>query len=103
MSRSRVLNLYRRILQEGKSWVSREGDLAARQEEARYIIQEAQSRFRENRYLPSEQVDDAVREAELRLYYASHYGIPYERLHNVDPEYVPGVGSLKRPVFDDEE
>lgn len=74
--RLRVLHLYRQILRTARTWEGSE-------EERIYIQEEARIKFREN----SNEVDGKVstellQEAEERLEYGKHYGIPYPRLQH---------------------
>ncbi|CAL8468964.1 g8505 [Coccomyxa elongata] len=75
-TRSRVLSLYRRILRTSRTW-------QGGKEEREYIEREARSQFRRNAaaHDPAD-VDAMVQEAEQRLEYGLHYGIPYPRLHH---------------------
>ncbi|CAL5221105.1 g3238 [Coccomyxa viridis] len=69
-------------------------------EEQEYIRREAQKVFRENAAETSvERVEDMAREAETRLEYAVHYGIPYPRLHHA-PQF-PKRYVLEKPQMPD--
>jgi hypothetical protein len=75
-SAQRVVSLYRQILKQGKSW-------QGPKEEQTYIIEEARRLFRLNQEEQDRaQIDQQIREGELRLQYARQYQIPYPRLHH---------------------
>lgn len=89
-SRSRVLSLYKRILQTGKNW---EGTA----EDAQYIQKEAKKLFRRNSNLNDQkQIEEKIFEAETRLELGLHYKIPYPRPSNVGPETTTDTVKRKR-------
>lgn len=75
---SRALRLYRSILRAGSKW--------SNPAEAREVVSEARTLFRQNRSLTDpKEVAAKVFEAESRLELALHYGIAYPRHYNLPP------------------
>mmetsp|Transcript_21888 Transcript_21888/g.37266 ORF Transcript_21888/g.37266 Transcript_21888/m.37266 type:complete len:100 (-) Transcript_21888:19-318(-) len=66
----RARSVYRKLLRASKSW--------PHADEKPYIYSQLQ-RFRENKHLKGKDLEEALKDAELRIGVAEHYGIAYQR------------------------
>nr|CDS34942.1 LYR motif containing protein 1 [Hymenolepis microstoma]CUU98208.1 hypothetical transcript [Hymenolepis microstoma] len=82
--KTRVLDLYKRLMRLSKTWTSASGDAAQSAKEREYIKQEARTLFRSNAHLTdSKAIEAHILEGESRLELAIHYRNPYPRLSNL--------------------
>ncbi|GAU91231.1 hypothetical protein RvY_03531-1 [Ramazzottius varieornatus] len=85
-TRSRVLNLYRRILRVAKSWEAASHQVKDTGEERQYIKTEARHLFRKNSQITSPtEVEASILEGEARMEMGLHYRNPYPRISNMPP------------------
>ena len=84
MSKFQVLKLYRTLIKLSNTWTA---SLPINTHvERHYIRDETRRLFKENKNLKqTQEINDAVREAEARLYMAQHYNNPYPRPVNFPP------------------
>ncbi|XP_063078020.1 LYR motif containing protein 1 [Engraulis encrasicolus] len=86
VTRAEVLSLYRKIFRIARSWqATLQHDTEA---EKRYIVQEAQTLFRQNQKLTEqESIKKCIDECNARIEIGLHYRNPYPR-----PMYLPPMG-----------
>ncbi|CAH8862877.1 unnamed protein product [Trichobilharzia szidati] len=83
-TRSRVLSLYRQIFRLARVWNAQSGVKEDSIRESEYMKEEARTLFRQNAHLTDEEeIENHIKEAELRIELTLHYGTPYPRLINV--------------------
>lgn len=88
ITRTEVLCLYRRIFRIARSWQAQSGLADDTSTERRYIIQEAQTLFRQNQQLRArEAINKCIEECNARIEIGLHYRNPYPR-----PTYLPPMG-----------
>nr|CAH8860009.1 unnamed protein product [Trichobilharzia regenti] len=85
-TRSRVLSLYRQIFRLARVWNAQSGVKEDSIRESEYMKEEARTLFRQNAHLTDEEeIENHIKEAELRIELTLHYGTPYPRLINIPP------------------
>ncbi|KAK7507651.1 hypothetical protein BaRGS_00001586 [Batillaria attramentaria] len=88
--RERVLALYRQVFRLARNWQSASGQASETKEERSYIISEARQLFRKNKSVTDEAaIKEHIRECEMRIELALHYGIPYPRPVNIPQSTLP--------------
>merc|ERR1719189_2615971 len=82
--RSQVVKLYRTLVKLSKTWTATNPVQTG--VERNYIQDETRRLFKANKDLKqSHEINEAIREAEARLYMAQHYKNPYPRPVNLPP------------------
>ncbi|KAK6302070.1 hypothetical protein J4Q44_G00281230 [Coregonus suidteri] len=85
-TRNQVLSLYMRVFRIARGWQSTLSQDT--ESERRYIVQEAQTLFRQNQQLTDqESIKKCIDECEARIEIGLHYRNPYPR-----PIYLPIMG-----------
>ncbi|KAL2078537.1 hypothetical protein ACEWY4_026222 [Coilia grayii] len=88
VTRAEVLSLYRRIFRIARSWHAQSTLQHDTDAERRYIVQEAQTLFRQNQQLTEqESIKKCIDECNARIEIGLHYRNPYPR-----PTYLPPMG-----------
>ncbi|KAG5262354.1 hypothetical protein AALO_G00274270 [Alosa alosa] len=88
VTRAEVLSLYRRIFRIARSWQAQSALQHDTDTEKRYIVQEAQTLFRQNQQLTEqESIKKCLDECNARIEIGLHYRNPYPR-----PTYLPPMG-----------
>ena len=82
--RYQVLNMYRTLIKLSQTWTS--AVPSQNGIEKNYILEETRRLFKLNKNLTKpDEIGEALREAEARLYMAQHYRNPYPRPVNLPP------------------
>lgn len=78
--KQRVLFLFRKILRLGRTWEAMSGKREDTLTERAYIASEASKLFRQNKDIKNAaEIEEHIKEGEIRLELALHYRIPYPR------------------------